>query len=97
MKHTFAGTKTILLTPRDLEIFKLIATEGPVTPRDLDQKFWGLSSQKSHAGFQRIRKLIDSGYLKRGNPKLLYLSERAHELLRKKVDHQSVEGVKCGG
>ena len=91
MKNAFAGTHAISLTQRDIEIFKLVQSEGAKTSADLDKKFWNEKSKKAHAGFQRIRKLIDAGFLQRGNPKLLYLSDQTNELLKR----QSVEGETC--
>ena len=82
MKDTFATKHTIALTPRDIEIFKLIQSEGAKTSADLQRRFWNGKSRKAKAAFQRIRKLIDIGLLERGNPKLLHLSDEGRKLLK---------------
>lgn len=96
MKFTFArGRKYPLkITPRDLEIFRFLQVEEGKTSTELAQRFWNDKSKKTHAGFQRIRKLIEAEFLERGNPKLLYLSEHAKELLHKNREAQGVAGVK---
>ena len=81
MNNTFAARHSTCLTDRDIEILKLIQSEGAKTSVDLDQKFWAEKSQKSHAGFQRIRKLVEAGFLEHGNPRLLYLSDEAKKFL----------------
>ncbi len=91
MKNIFAEPNdSVRLTSRDLEIFRLIHSEGAQTSGELSSRFWNEKSRKAHAGFQRIRKLIDSGFLTRGNPKLLYLSHAAKILIR---ENQSTAGV----
>ena len=94
MENTFAKEKNyVRLTPRDLELFHLIESQGAKTSGELSQQFWNEKSRKAHAGFQRIRKLIESGFLIRGNPKLLYLSTSAKALILKERSASGVEGV----
>jgi len=94
MKNTFAEQKnSVQINPRDLEIFRFIQTNGAKTSSELNQRFWNEKSKKTHAGFQRIRKLIESGFLTRGNPKLLYLSEPAKALVSKPSSVSCVEWV----
>ena len=81
MKVNFEGKNPIQLSERDFEIFRLIRSDGAKTSADLERRFWDGRSRKAKAAFQRIRKLIEAGLLERGNPKLLYLSDRAQKLL----------------
>ena len=81
MKVHFQGKNPIQLSERDFEIFRLIQFEGAKTSAELEKRFWDGKSRKAKAAFQRIRKLIEAGLLERGNPKLLYLSDRAQKLL----------------
>ena len=62
-------------------IFQLLQAEGAKTSTDLSSLFWDSHSKKAKAGFQRIRLLIRFGFLERGNPRLLYLSESAKQIL----------------
>ena len=62
-------------------IFQLLQAEGAKTSTDLSRCFWDNRSKKAKAGFQRIRLLIEVGFLERGNPRLLYLSEAAKQML----------------
>ena len=73
--------RSLQLTARDLLIFQLLQAEGAKTSADLSSQFWDSHSKKAKAGFQRIRLLIRFGFLERGNPKLLYLSESAKQIL----------------
>ena len=79
--HSPAKTRSLQLTARDLLIFQLLQAEGAKTSADLSRCFWDNRSKKAKAGFQRIRLLIRFGFLERGNPKLLYLSESAKQIL----------------
>jgi hypothetical protein len=91
MKNTFAKEKnTVQINPRDLEIFRFIQANGAKTSSELNQRFWNEKSKKAHAGFQRVRKLIESGFLTRGNPQLLYLSDAAKTSLS---ENEKVSGV----
>lgn len=69
------------LTDRDYAIFRLIRSDGAKTSAEIEQQFWDGKSRKAKAAFQRIRRLIDAGLLERGNPKRLYLSDHARNLL----------------
>ena len=69
------------LSPPHLLIFQFLQAEGAKTSADLSSQFWDSHSKKAKAGFQRIRLLIEFGFLERGNPKLLYLSESAKQIL----------------
>ena len=91
MKNIFAERPVICLTPRDIEILKWIHSEGSKTSTDIHERFWNGKSKKANAGFQRTRKLIEGGFIERGNPKLLYLSDEA----KKRLKMQSVEGEIC--
>jgi len=93
MKNTFAEEKSIQLKSRDLEIFRLIDAGGAKTSGELSSQFWNEKSRKAHAGFQRIRKLIEAGFLTRGNPKLLYLSDSAKALIKQNQSAYGVEEV----
>lgn len=94
MKNTFAATKnSVQINRRDLEIFRFIQVNGSKTSSELNQRFWNEKSKKAHAGFQRVRKLIESGFLTRGNPKLLYLSESAKTLVSMPSSVSGVERV----
>ena len=77
----FPKVRSLQLTDRDLLIFQLLQAEGGKTSADLSGQFWNNRSKKAKAGFQRIRLLIRFGFLERGNPKLLYLSESAKQIL----------------
>ena len=77
----FPKVRSLKLTARDLLIFQLLQAEGAKTSADLSLCFWDNRSKKAKAGFQRIRLLIEFGFLERGNPRLLYLSESAKQLL----------------
>ena len=77
----FPKVRSVQLTDRDLSIFQLLQAEGAKTSADLSRCFWDGHSKKAKAGFQRIRLLIRFGFLERGNPKLLYLSETAKQIL----------------
>ena len=77
----FPKVRSVQLTARDLLIFQLLQAEGAKTSADLSSQFWDSHSKKAKAGFQRIRLLIEFGFLERGNPKLLYLSETAKQIL----------------
>jgi len=81
-------------TDRDLQILRFVKSNGAKTSSDLAKRFWNEKSRKAHAGFQRIRKLIQTAFLERGNPKLLYLSERGKQLLIERQQPQRVEEVK---
>lgn len=82
-KRTFAGKQSIQLKARDIEIFRFVQLGSPKTSSEIEKKYWNEKSRKAHAGFQRIRKLIESGYIERGNPKLLYVTEKAREIISK--------------
>ena len=84
MNDNFRDKYPIQLNDRDLEIFRLIRSDGAKTSADLSRHFWNEKSQKAHAAFQRLRRLVDTGFLEHGNPKLLYLTEKAKEILAKK-------------
>ena len=77
----FPKVRSVQLTERDLLIFQLLQAEGAKTSADLSIQFWDSHSKKAKAGFQRIRLLIEVGFLERGNPRLLYLSESAKQIL----------------
>ena len=77
----FPKVRSVQLTARDLLIFQLLQAEGAKTSADLSLCFWDNRSKKAKAGFQRIRLLIEVGFLERGNPRLLYLSETAKQIL----------------
>jgi hypothetical protein len=77
----FPKVWSLKLTARDLLIFQLLQDKGAKTSADLSGQFWDSHSKKAKAGFQRIRLLIEFGFLERGNPKLLYLSETAKQIL----------------
>ena len=77
----FPKVRSVQLTARDLLIFQLLQAEGAKTSADLSRCFWDGHSKKAKAGFQRIRLLIEFGFLERGNPKLLYLSESTKQIL----------------
>ena len=77
----FPKVRSVQLTARDLLIFQLLQAEGGKTSADLSGQFWNNRSKKAKAGFQRIRLLIRFGFLERGNPRLLYLSESAKQIL----------------
>ena len=77
----FPKVRSVQLTARDLLIFQLLQAEGAKTSADLSGQFWDSHSKKAKAGFQRIRLLIEFGFLERGNPRLLYLSESAKQIL----------------
>lgn len=81
MKVHFQGKNSIQLGERDFEIFRLIQLDGAKTSAEIEKQFWDGKSRKAKAAFQRIRRLIAAGLLERGNPKLLYLSDRARNLL----------------
>ena len=93
MKNTFVGQGSIRLEPRDLEMFRAIDSQGAKTSGELSNEFWNEKSRKAHAGFQRIRKLIESGFLLRGNPKYLYLSSTAKAQIEAIRDAGGVEEV----
>ncbi len=98
MKNTFAGQRNpVRLTPRDLEMFCLIQVQGAKTSAELSNQFWNEKSRKAHAGFQRIRKLIEAGLITRGNPKLLYLSDAARSMVEKVQMTSGVEEVERHG
>ena len=77
----FPKVRSVQLTARDLLIFQLLQAEGAKTSANLSSQFWDSHSKKAKAGFQRIRLLIEFGFLERGNPRLLYLSESAKQIL----------------
>jgi hypothetical protein len=77
----FPKVRTVQLTARDLLIFQLLQAKGAKTSADLSRCFWDNRSKKAKAGFQRVRLLIEFGFLERGNPRLLYLSESAKQIL----------------
>jgi hypothetical protein len=83
--HRISGklpkVRSVQLTARDLLIFQLLQATGAKTSAELSGKFWDSHSKKAKAGFQRIRLLIKFGFLERGNPRLLYLSENAKQIL----------------
>lgn len=95
--HLLRRQRPVQLNPRDYEIFRLIQTQGAKTAAELARQFWNDKSKKAKAGFQRIRKLIKARLLERGNPRLLYLSERAKQMLSPKQNEKRVEGVQCSG
>ena len=83
-KTTFAAKQSaIQVSSRDLEILRFVQSGSAKTSGEIEKKFWNEKSRKAHAGFQRIRKLIKTGYLERGNPKLLYVTTKASEILSK--------------
>lgn len=83
-KTTFAAKQSaIQVNSRDLEILRFVQSGSAKTSGEIEKKFWNEKSRKAHAGFQRIRKLIEAGYLERGNPKLLYVTTKASEILSK--------------
>ena len=69
------------LTDRDLEIFRLIRLDGAKTSAEIEKRFWDGKSRKAKAAFHRIRKLVHARMLEHGDPKLLYLSDRARDLI----------------
>jgi hypothetical protein len=79
------------LTKRDMEILCLIQNEGAKTAAFLSREFWLEKSQKAKAGYQRIRKLIQMGVLVKGNPKLLYPSDKIKEWLAKEQKDSGVD------
>lgn len=95
MTNTFVKQeKSIQLTARDLGIFDSIEKEGAKTASEISMYFWPDKSKESNAAFQRIRRLTEAGYLKHGNPKLLYLTDQGKEVLVAKKQTQSVEEAK---
>ena len=76
-----AAIKT-LVSLRDMEIFRSLRETGPRRVSELSGQFWQGRSEVAHAGQKRIKKLMDGGYLERGNPRLVFLTEKAKELLR---------------
>lgn len=74
-------SSALQLTDRDYAIFRLIRSDGAKTSAEIEKQFWDGKSRKAKAAFQRIRRLIEAGLLERGNPKLLYLSDHARNLL----------------
>ena len=81
MRVHFEGKSPVQLSERDFEIFRLIQSDGAKTSAEIEKRFWDRKSRKAKAAFQRIRRLIEAGLLERGNPKLLYLSDRVQKLL----------------
>lgn len=81
MKVHFQGKSPIQLSERDFEILRLIRSDGAKTSAEIERRFWSGKSRKAKAAFQRVRRLIEAGLLVRGNPKLLYLSDHARNLL----------------
>ena len=79
----FADRQSMQLMARDMEIFRFVQSGSAKTAGEIEKQFWTEKSRKAHAGFQRIRKLIETGYLERGNPKLLYVTAKAREILSK--------------
>ncbi len=94
MKVNFQGPCPIQLNDRDFKIFQLIRSDGAKTSADIEKCFWNGKSRKAKAAFQRIRKLVEAGLLDHGNPKLLYLSDRARNLLTQQDRRPWVEEVK---
>lgn len=80
---TFADKQSMQLMARDIEIFRFVQSGSAKTAGEIEKQFWNEKSRKAHAGFQRVRKLIETGYLERGNPKLLYVTAKAREILSK--------------
>ena len=79
--ETFAAKQSMQLMERDIEIFRFVQSGSARTSGEIEKQFWNEKSRKAHAGFQRVRKLIETGYLERGNPKLLYVTAKAREIL----------------
>ena len=77
----FAAKQSMQLMERDIEIFRFVQSGSARTSGEIEKQFWNEKSRKAHAGFQRVRKLIETGYLERGNPKLLYVTTKAREIL----------------
>lgn len=93
-KTTFAAKQSaIQVNSRDLEILRFVQSGSAKTSGEIEKKFWNEKSRESHAGFQRIRKLIETGYLERGNPKLLYATTKAKELLNRASGVEEVRNV----
>ena len=69
------------LTDRDFEIFRLIQLDGAKTSAEIEKRFWDGKSRRAKAAFHRIRKLVHAGMLEHGDPKLLYLSDCARDLI----------------
>ena len=90
---TFATTQSMQLMERDIEIFRFIQSGSSRTSGEIEKQFWNEKSKKAHAGFQRIRKLIETGYLERGNPKLLYVTAKAREILSKPSGVEEVQNA----
>jgi hypothetical protein len=81
MKVHFQGKNPIQLSERDFEIFRLIQFEGAKTSAEIEKRFWDGKSRKAKAAFQRLRRLVEAGLLVRGNPRFLYLTDHARNLL----------------
>ena len=81
--ETFAVKQSMQIMERDIEIFRFVQSGSARTSGEIEKQFWNEKSRKAHAGFQRVRKLIETGYLERGNPKLLYVTAKAREILSK--------------
>ena len=73
----------VQLTGRDMEILRFVQSGSAKTSIEIEGKVWNEKSRKAHAGFHRVRKLVDAGYLERGNPRLLYVTTKAGEILSK--------------
>jgi len=95
--HSDRTTKgrALQLTDRDFEIFRLICSDGAQTSAEIEKRFWDGKSRRAKAAFHRVRKLVHAGMLERGDPKLLYLSDRARELIPQDTCRR-VEGVVPG-
>ncbi len=83
------------LTERDFEIFRRICSDGAQTSAAIEKRFWDGKSRRAKAAFQRIRKLVEAGFLEHGDPRLLYLSDCARNLILDGASGRA-EGVVAG-
>lgn len=57
--------ETLILQPRDVEVFTYVARHGVCTPQQLHRRFW--PDVHPSAGYRRLQKLARYGYLYRNS------------------------------
>ncbi|MBI5410075.1 MAG: replication-relaxation family protein [Nitrospirae bacterium] len=84
-----AEDAAIQLTDRDIELFRMIHEERYLAYNQIKRAFWKDTSDVSHTCYQRVSKLVESGYLNPVNSRkkkliVYFLTEKSHEELKKR-------------
>ena len=97
MDKTAISSRGVLLTERDIELFRYLNEQKFMVSGQIYQIFWPECDPRSGAARQRLTKLVEAGYLKiievdKDKLKLFLLTEKGIDILKeRRLDHKFAE------